>query len=150
MEPVTFFTFHNKTAFLPLKFVYPECTVLLEHVPQAYPLMCMKQPNCPANRNCGELIAKRVHYLFDKVVPTDVKLIIAYYKYRDRPESIRGVTFWRDMSEPDVKILNRSGFDKFLREGTKYQWVPTTEYLFLSPSNTIIPVETLLRGNTKS
>ena len=94
-----------------------------------------------------EGLAKRVHYLFDNVV-FDAELIIAYFKYRDRPNSLRGGVFFRDMLEPQVKTLNPWAFQKFQREGDVFKWVPPKEFYNINTVLTtpnIIPVESLVK-----
>ena len=161
-EPVTFFTFHDKTAFIHLKDLYEECFVLIEPHEQLVPMQCF-YTECHANKNCGETIARRVNFLFDRVLSSKVGMLIAYFKYRDRPQSIRGIVFMRpgfegnidnplmsgaaaSGSDPRVMILNRSAFYKCKRGGKLFQWVPSDEYLYLGNDNTLIPVENLIRS----
>ncbi len=130
-----------------LRDVYGECFFLIEPHEQLTPLQCF-ETECQANKNCGEVIARRVNFLFERVLNEDVKLLIAYFKYRDRPNSIRGAIFTRDMDDPSVKILNVSGFYKCRDEGKVYQWVPSDEFLLMgSNSKGIIPVDNLIRGS---
>ncbi len=160
-EPVTFFTFHEQTAFLHLKDLYGECFVLIEPHEQLTPMQCF-YTECHANRNCGETIARRVNFLFDRVFSSKVNMVVAYFKYRDRPQSIRGIVFIRpgysipednpfmsgaasSGTDPRVMILNRSAFNRCKKEGKLFQWVPSDEYLYLGNDNTIIPVENLIR-----
>lgn len=142
-EPIAYFTFQSKTTFIPLRFVYPECFLLIEDHPQMYPLKCMVEDGCPANVGCGDIIVRKIHYLFEEVMP-DSEVIIAYYKYRDRPKSIRGVIFNRNLDPPTISILNPWAFRKFQKRGIAYQWYPTDEYLFMQGSSGIIPVERLV------
>lgn len=143
-DPIFYFTFQEKTTFIPLKFVYPECMVLIEDHPQMYPLRCMVEDGCPVVANCAEIIARKVHYLFEEVAKSS-EVIIAYYKYRDRPNSIRGAVFNRDMSPPTVSVLNPYAFRKFKREGITYQWFPPSEYLMMGSSTDLISAENLIR-----
>jgi hypothetical protein len=143
-EPVTYFTFHEKTAFIPLRFVYPECMVLIKEHPQMFPLKCFMEDGCPANANCGEIIVRRVHYLFQEVIPQS-DVIICYYKYPDRPKSIRGAVFNRDLQPPEVSVLNPYAFRKFMKGGITYQWFPSDEFLFMGGSDGLIPVEGLIK-----
>ncbi len=162
-EPVTFFTFCDKTAFIHLKDLYAECFVLIEPHEQLVPMQCF-YAECHANRNCGETIARRVDFLFERVLSPEVGMLIAYFKYRDRPKSIKGVVFrkpgYEDQgdlpvlsgaaasgSDPKVMILNRSAFYRCKKEGKVYQWVPSDDYLYLGNNNNkIIPVENLIRS----
>ncbi len=93
-----------------------------------------------------EVLAKRVKYLFDNVEPS-AGLIIAYYKWRDKPNSIRAGVFDRDLQEPRHIVCNRSAFKRCQNLGDTFQWEPPTEYYLLGGhrSETIIPVEGLIR-----
>lgn len=142
-ESVSFFVFQEHSVFMPLKYVYPECMTLIEPHDQLSPLFCLAHDHCPANKGCMDILAKRINYLFTFVVPTGQQ-IIAYFKYRDRPESIRAGIFNRDMKEPRVMTLNRSAFQKFQRESIMYTWIPNDEYLLMAPSTNLIPVESLI------
>ena len=146
---VTFFVINNKTLFLPLRFLYPECEKLIEPHEQMYPLRCLVEDGCPANMQCMDFLVKRLNYLFTQVFPT-AEMIITYYRYRDRPESLRGAVFDRDFSEPKVIILNRAAFRKFQREGQTYQWNPTDEYKHIGSERGIIPVEHLIRDVSRN
>lgn len=143
-EPLTFFTFQKHSIFMPLRNVYPECMVLIEQQPQLSPLHCLKNNMCPVNKGCMDILAKRVNYLFTNVVP-DGKLLIAYFKYRDRPDSTRAGIFHRDMREPMLMTLNRSALAKFQREGIVFRWLPTQDYLLLGPDAKLLPVESLIK-----
>lgn len=143
MQQVAFFTFHDKTVFVPLKYIYPECFVLIEPYEQVSPLQCIYDDQCPANRGCMEILAKRINYFFTHVTPK-AELLITYFKYRDRPNSIRAGVFDRELNEPRVMTLNQSAFRKFQREGLSFTWIPTNEFLFMGASNTLIPVENLI------
>ena len=142
-EPVAFFVFQKHSMFVPLRFVYPECSKLIEGYDQLSPLFCLRNDHCPANNGCMDILAKRLNYLFTRVVP-NARQIIAYFKYPDRPDSLRAGIFTRDMKEPTTMTLNRSAFQKFQREGEVFSWTPTSEYLHILPSSNIIPVESLL------
>lgn len=91
-----------------------------------------------------DILAKRVNYLFTHVVP-DAKQIIAYFKYRDRPTSVRAGVFTRDMDEPRVMTLNQSAFKKFQQEGLSFSWFPTDEFLLVAPDPKLIPVKNLIK-----
>lgn len=138
-----FFVFQKHSVFIPLKFVYPECSVLLEPFSHLVPLHCLNQDGCPANKGCMEILAKRVNYLFTTVVP-DAQQLICYFKHKDRPDSIRAGVFTRDMIEPKLMTLNRSAFKKFQREGITFAWTPPNEYWFMAPNTNIITIEKLL------
>jgi hypothetical protein len=143
-HPISYFTFQEKTAFLPLKFLYPECKVLIEDQPQMFPLKCFQTDGCPVNANCGEIIVRRVHYFFEQVVPQS-EVLVCYYKYPDRPKSIRGAVFNRDLQPPEISILNPFALRKFMKGGITYQWFPTDEFLFMGSEKQIIPVGGLIK-----
>jgi hypothetical protein len=145
-DPVTFFVFSGKTAFMPLRYLYGECFKLIEPHPQVQPVQCF-YTSCPANMNCGETIAKRVAFMFDKVFGPEVKMLVAYYRYQDRPNSVRAAIFQKNLGEPSVMVLNHSAFNKCKREGLVFQWVPSDEYMSVGMSvpSGIIPVESLIR-----
>lgn len=145
MTPLSYFVVSNKTVFIPLRFVYPECSKLIEPYPQLYPLKCLTVDGCPANMQCMDHLAKRVFYLFGEVFPASVEMLITYYKYADRPNSIRGAVFYRDnLKTPFSLVLNPFGFRKFQRDGVMYQWTPTIDYLNIGASRNIIPAHRLI------
>lgn len=141
-----FFVFQGKSIFMPLRYLYPECFSLIEKQDQLYPLLCLKS-DCPANKGCADILAKRVHYIFNQVVPAG-ELLIAYYRYRDRPNSIRGGIFTKDMKEPYVSVLNPWAFRKFQKEGVSYAWAASQEYWTLgSRGDILIPEIELIKSS---
>jgi hypothetical protein len=146
MFPVelSYFSFQEKTIFIPLRYVYPECFALIAPHPQMHPVRCLREDGCPANMNCMEHLVQRVNYLFGEVFPK-AEMMIAYFKYDDRPKSIRGAIFYKDLREPELKTLNPFGFRKFQREGTVGTWTLTTEYKHFGSNRAIVPVERLVR-----
>lgn len=142
-QPLAFFVFQRHSVFIPFKYVYGECQTLIEKHPQLSPLHCLKNDHCPVNSGCMDVLAKRVDYLFTHVVP-EGKLLIAYFKWPDRPKSIRAGIFDREMTEPKVMTLNISAFQKFQKEGLSFTWVPTDEYMLIRPFSGLIPVQSLL------
>ena len=143
-NPVTFFSINEKTVFMPLRYLYPECEKLIEHHPKMYPLKCLQDNNCPANMGCMDVLVRRVNYIFTHVAPK-AQLVIAYYKYRDKPNTIRAGIFHRDLSEPYLMVLNPFGFRKFQKRGLAFTWMPTREYLMLGAERGIIPVENIIK-----
>lgn len=139
-EPISYFIFQDKTMFIPLRFVYPECFFHIKDYPQLFPMKCFIEDACPAKANCADVLVNRVHYLFEKVAP-NVDVIIAYFKYHDRPNSIRGAVFRRSLDPPTVSVLNPYAFRKFQREGTTYQWIPTNEYSFMGGSKGLVQIK---------
>lgn len=147
-DPIFYFIFQDKTAFFHLKYVYPECFIHIKESPQLYPLKCFMEDACPPGANCGEILVRRIHYLFENVVPS-AEMIITYFKYHDRPNSIRGAVFHRDLEPPTVSVLNPYAFRKFQREGTTYQWMPRDEYLFMGGSKGLVTVDSLVKPREK-
>ncbi len=145
MQPINFFVFSSKTAFMPVRFIYPECAIMLKEHPNAKPLQCLVD-SCPISTSCMETVAKRVHMLFDTAFDSKVELCVAYYSHPSSPGSIWGIEFWRDFQEPKVSLLNRSFFGRCKRDGIIMQWTPNTEYYLVPTSKQILPVASLVRG----
>lgn len=140
---LTYFTFQDKTSFIPLRQLYPECFILLKDSPDAMPMQCMRGP-CSKNAQCMEILAKRVYYFFNEIDPTS-EMLIVYYKYNT---SLKGVIFDKEMNEPVLKTLNPSGFNKFKNEGDIKQWPMRPEFLNIGgyyKTDNIIPVENLIK-----
>jgi hypothetical protein len=146
LHPLTYFVVNQKTIFIPFRFVYPECEKLIAPHPEMYPVKCLRENGCPANMQCMDYLVKRVNYIFEKVCPS-AEMMIAYYKYRDLPNSIRGAIFHKDLREPKLMTLNPFGFRKFQRESPTFQWTPTDEYKNLGAHRGIIPVEQLIHAS---
>ena len=117
----------KKTLFIKLKDVYPECAVLIEGESRLHPLICLKS-SCPKNANCMEKLAKRVKYTFEQWPESEVLLL--YFTYKDRPESLRGGIFYPDMREPRLITFNKHSWDLLKRKGKVYEWQMPNE-LFL-------------------
>lgn len=141
-EPAYYVIFHNKTAFIPFKYVYPECYVLRKDQPQVDPLHCLES-DCPVDRGCMGILVKRLQYLYDNVLSEDVEMIIAYYKLPSG--RIRAGVFHKDFREPNVITCNKSALAKFSKEGKTYMWVPRDEYYLLTADQHLIKPEDLLR-----
>ncbi len=142
--PLSYFVVNDKTLFIPLRYIYPECEKLIAPHPKMYPVKCLTEDGCPANMSCMDYLAPRVNYVFDKVHPS-AEMMIAYFRYPDRPQSIRGAIFYKDLQEPTVMILNPFGFRKLQKDATVYAWTPTEEYKNLGAHRGIIPVKSLIR-----
>lgn len=141
-----FFVINEKTVFIPLRYIYPECSVLISTSPQLHPLFCLSHDQCPANNNCMDTLVRRVNYFFTEVAPK-AQLMVAYFSHADRPESLRAGLFFRDLSEPRLIVANRSAFQKFQTEGKHFTWIPPVDYYNISAPTGIIPVEKLIKGN---
>lgn len=142
-QPIAFFVFQKHSVFVPFRHIYGECLTLIESQQQLSPLHCLRNDVCPVNAGCMEVLAKRIDYFFTTVVP-EAKMVVAYFKWRDRPQSIRAGVFDRDLEDPKVMTLNQSAFKKFQKEGISYSWIPTDEYMLIRPSASLIPVQSLL------
>ena len=142
-KPLHYFVVQGHTLFIPLRDLYAECMVLIDDQPQAFPLQCF-QRNCLKMKGCPEILAKRVNYLFTQVCP-GAEMILAYFKYRDRPNSIRAGVFTKDLDTPKVTVINPWGFRKYQKEGIAFQWYPTDDYLFMGTSRELISAASLLR-----
>lgn len=105
--------------FIKLEYIYPECLFLIEKSPQLFPLQCLAS-SCPKNQTCMDTLARRVKYLFDNFLDTDVLLL--YYTYRDKINSYRSAIFTRELEEPRLITFNRSAWQKLKNIGTVYQW----------------------------
>jgi hypothetical protein len=142
-QPIHYFVAQGHSLFIPLRNLYPECMVLIEPHERLSPLQCFKT-HCHAMKGCPEVLARMVNYLFTHVCPS-AQMIYAYFKYRDRPQSIRAGVFDRDLNEPKVIIVNPWGFRKYQKEGVAFEWHPPDEFLFMGSSSGIIPAGNLVR-----
>ena len=141
-EPVYYVVFHNKTAFIPLKYIYPECYVLRQHHPQVDPLQCL-ETSCPADKNCMGILVKRVNYIFENVLDEKVEMIVSYFKLHN--DRIRAGIFDRALEDPRVMTCNKSALQKFQKEGKTFMWVPRDEYYMITPEDILIKPEDLVR-----
>jgi hypothetical protein len=146
-EPLYYFVFQEKSAFIPLRYIYPECSILIESHPKVEPLQCFCT-SCPANQSCAEIIVKKVHYLFTHLFPK-VEMLFIYFRFKDGGfysqgewiPSLGALVCDKDLNEPKWMKINRWGFNKCKTEGITMMWMPTDEYLFMSPSSDIIVPE---------
>jgi len=135
MEPggpsiMYFVIFSTKTAFFKLESIFPECFLFREHAEQIDPLKCLLEDNsCHVGRNCMETLAKRVHVLFEEVLPS-VDVIVLYFKKRGSQSYGAGL-FWRDMREPRTITMNPYAWTRVKTRGAVYQFAPNPSF-FLS------------------
>jgi hypothetical protein len=134
----------ERSVLLPLRYVYPECSKLIEPHPQMYPLKCLRNDGCPANVGCMGILVQRVDYLFSEVMP-EAEMLIAYFTYGDT-KSLRGAVFYRDLREPRLITMNPSGFRRLQTIGTVGTWVPTDTYKNIQTYQKIIPADRLIRN----
>jgi hypothetical protein len=151
-SPVYFISVRGHTALMPLKYVYPECSILIAEHPKVEPLQCF-QRDCPANQNCAETIARRAYHLFDTVLHGH-EMLILYFKLRNSSfvrngktvTSMGAVSLSDAMDEPRWFKMNQFALDKYKREGETRMWMPTDEFLRLGGTGKgIIPVNALVR-----
>ncbi len=148
---VHYFTFQRHSGFMPLRYMYPECAVLIDQHPKIQPLQCYRTA-CHANRNCADVMAHRVHYLFEEVFSDNVEMLFLYFKLRNRGyrskgewiSSLAAGVFHRDLREPTWMVLNRWGFAKCMNEGVTMKWLPTDEFLFMGGTKELVVPENRL------
>jgi hypothetical protein len=125
-----FVVFSSKTAFFKLQDIFPECFLYREHAQQIDPLKCLLEDNaCHVNHNCMEALAKRIHVLFQEVLPS-VDMVITYFKKRGDRSYGAGL-FWRDMREPQAITMNPFAWKRVKHRGSVYTFSPNVSF-FLS------------------
>lgn len=115
--------------------LYPECQLWIDGYDQLFPFRCLRDGECPKNRNCMGTLANRLKCVFDTF--QDVDFVFLYFSWQDRPGSQRAGLFARDLEDkrfPRYLTFNRSVWDQVKArcqaEGTVYRWkVP--DHLFL-------------------
>lgn len=140
MNPIYYFVFSKKTLFIPLKALYPECSVYITEHTSVNNLQCLST-SCPVDKNCMGKLVPRVSALFDQ--DKDVKMIVAYFKERNS-QRIRAGVFTRDLSEPGLVTCNPFALKKFQKEGVVYQWFPHSDF-FTKEHRDLISPESLIR-----
>jgi hypothetical protein len=124
---IYFVVFSQKTAFLKLESIFPECFFYRDQSPQIDPLMCLLEDNaCTVGKNCIETIVKRLHVLFQEILP-GVNVIVLYYKKRGGTGVGAGI-FWKDMREPRVITVNPFAWQKIKQRGAVYQFQPNSSF----------------------
>jgi hypothetical protein len=127
-----FVVFSSKTAFFRLKDIYPECILYSEQSPQIEPLVCLQEENsCHVGNNCMEVLAKRLHVLFEEVCLTS-DMIMLYFKKRNVGGLGAGV-FDREFQNPQIITMNPHGWNLVKNRGNIYQFDPSQDF-FLSGS----------------
>ena len=114
--------FREKTMFIKMKDIYPECFLYINKSPQLYPFICLKNNDCHVGMNCMLTLANRVKYIFDQF--KGVGLLFLYFSYPDRPGSQRAGVFWRDFDkkEPKYMTFNRAAWERIKLQGDIYKW----------------------------
>lgn len=122
-----FVVFSTKSSFFKLQDIFPECFLHREHAPQIDPLKCLLEDNaCHVNHNCMEVLAKRVHILFQEVLPS-VEVIVLYFKKRGSQSYGAGL-FWRDMREPRAITMNPFAWSRVKQRGSIYTFSPNQSF----------------------
>ena len=122
-----FILFSEKTAFWKLQDLFPECFLYRESSPQIDPLMCLSVENsCHHNHNCMETLVKRVHVLFQEVLPA-VEVLVLYFKRWDDSRFGAGV-FWRDLRAPRVISINKWAFKYVQGRGQIFSFKPNSSF----------------------
>lgn len=115
--------YKDKTMFIKMKDVYPECEFYIRSNPKLHPFICLKEDNsCHVGMNCMMILAKRVNYIFEQF--SDVHLLFLYFSYPDKPGSQRAAAFWRPEFDRDPKYLtfNRSAWENIKSKGMIFKW----------------------------
>lgn len=124
---------NNKSLFIKMKEVYPECEFLIEDESKLFPFICLIS-DCHRNANCMEKLANRVKYIFDQF--ESAELLVLYFRYRDFPKRHRAGVFWRDMREPRYIVMNPYSWERLKMRGIIYEWeLPSS--LFLRTSSLV-------------
>lgn len=139
MSSIYYTVFQNKNVFIPLRYLYPECSVFISEHDEVNQLQCL-ETSCPVDQGCMYVLAKRLSLLFEHL--EDAQLVIAYYKLRSG--RIRAGVFRREMEEPRVITCNPSALTKFQREGNSFEWQPGSDF-FEKKAELLIPQENLIR-----
>jgi len=135
-----FVIFSQRTAFLKLEDVLPECFYLRRESPQLEPLLCLLEDNaCHVNQNCMEKLVKRLHVLFEEVMH-GIDLILLYYRQRAVVDSIGCGIFWRNLRDFKIATINRSAWAMIKNRGNVFQFQPATEF-YLSGAASAPPEE---------
>lgn len=122
-----FVVFSTKTAFFKLQDIFPECFFYREQSPQIDPLLCLQEDHaCHVGHNCMEVIAKRIHTMFEEVVK-GVNVIVLYYR-KQTSKGYGAALFWRDMREPRVITMNPFAWSRVKNRGTIYQFAPSSSF----------------------
>jgi len=130
MNPIYFIVFSQKTAFFKLSDIYGECALYQKDSPLLEPVVCLQFENsCHVGRNCIEKLVKRIHILFNEIVPY-TRLIILYFRKRNIP-GLGGAIFFRNMKEPRIITMNPYAWKKIKERGLLYKFYPSSEF-FLS------------------
>lgn len=117
----------EKSLFIKIDYVFPECKFLIKGADQLYPFRCFVD-SCPRNSNCMGRLVPRLQFLFDQF-PV-VQIIYLYFAYPDKPGSTRSGVFWRDFREPEYILFNRAYWNKVKKESEVFEMV-LPDYLFL-------------------
>lgn len=138
MHKVHYVVVSQKTALIPLRQIYPECSKLLADLPMASNLQCLSGP-CPKDQRCMSTLAERVHLFFEHVAPS-VTHLLTYFKTPSG--SIRAGIFTREMGEPRVITCNPHGMQKLQSIGAVHSTILDESFF----RNSYVPVSSLLKN----
>lgn len=125
-----FVVFSSKTSFFKLQDIFPECFFYRDQSPQIEPLICLREPNsCTVGKNCMDVLARRLHVLFEEVC-LDADMIVLYYRKRNI-EGLGAGVFDRAWENPRTITMNPSAWNMVKSRGNIYQFDPTQDF-FLS------------------
>lgn len=85
-----------------------------------------------------ETLAKRVFNIFEAF--PNAQLLLLYFKYRDRPGTTRAGVFWREMDEPRLVTLNRTGWERLKQIGTIYEYELPMELAGVSNKDKLVQI----------
>ena len=123
----------EKTAFFKFEDIFKECYLYREKAPMVEPLVCLREDNiCHVGHNCMENLLRRLHALFDEVVP-EAELILLYYAKRNVPGIGAGV-FWSDFQTPRVIDVNSGGWEQLKRRSELYKFDPSPSFFLTGKS----------------
>ena len=143
---ITYFVqMSSKTAFFKLQDIFPECFFYRDSSPRIEPLVCLQEDNaCSVGSNCMETLVRRLHMLFEEVVPT-AELVILYFKSRN-DKHIRAGVFYRNLKDFRIITMNPFGWKAIKQRGKIFKFTPTQNFFLTGKSDkeeTDIDTETL-------
>jgi len=121
LNSMYFLTFCEKTSFFKLEDIFPECFINREKSSHLQSMTCLDSV-CPENKNCMEMLSKRIYILFNEVLP-NAELTILYFKMLGSSR-IGGSIFWKNMSEPRNIVINPSAWQRIKAYGIIYEFTP--------------------------
>lgn len=121
-----FVVFSSKTAFFRLVDIFPECGLYQEKSPQLEPMVCLTENVCHVGHSCMDKLARRVHAIFEEVVPS-ADLLLLYYRKRNY-DGLGASIFYRDMSNPRNITMNPYAWERIKRRGKIFEFDPSVDF----------------------